>query len=112
MPDEHDKVVLDLLFCMAAFHGLAKLRMHTGALLKLLEDASDALGAQLRYFKRTTCNAYYGEQTFEVVRGGRRRKAGEWCSKMVNPTELHASARNGRRACTTGTVQFADIQVA
>ena len=71
--NEHDRIVLDVLFCMAAFHGLAKLRMHTSASLKLLKEALDALGAQLCYFKQIICNAYYGEQTFEVIRGGRRR---------------------------------------
>lgn len=65
LPDEHNKIVLDLLFIMAHWHGLAKLRMHSDLTLQILDQQTTDLGEQLRQFKNKVCAAY---QTQELNR--------------------------------------------
>lgn len=78
LPPEHDKVIMDLLFCLAEWHALAKLRLHTSTTLDLLDDATRELGSNLRRFKRDTCEAFDTRELpkEEAARGRRlRRKA-------------------------------------
>ncbi|EJD46195.1 hypothetical protein AURDEDRAFT_164853 [Auricularia subglabra TFB-10046 SS5] len=58
LPPEHDAVVMNLLYILAEWHGLAKLRMHTDATLDALDTATTDLCNQLRNFVSTTCAAY------------------------------------------------------
>jgi hypothetical protein len=62
LPAGHDQTVLDLLFILAKWHALAKLRLHTETTLKLLRDATVELGDQLRKFRDTTCSHFYTEE--------------------------------------------------
>lgn len=57
-PAEHDDIIRILLFRLAEWHALAKLRLHTDDLLELLDHALKTLAAQLRKFERITCNAF------------------------------------------------------
>ncbi len=58
LPAPHDDIIMDLLFVLATWHGLAKLRMHTADTLSLLKITTTNLGIMLRKFKRVTCEAY------------------------------------------------------
>ena len=57
-PSEHNQVIQTLLFQLAQWHALAKLRLHTDHSLKLLDEASRLLGGQLRKFQDFTCTAF------------------------------------------------------
>lgn len=70
LPDFHNRVVLDLLFLMAHWHSLAKLRLHTDDTLDHLDKLTTALGEQLRTFQKKTCSAF---QTTELPRETRAR---------------------------------------
>ncbi len=74
LPSPHNEIVLDLLFSLAMWHGLAKLRMHTDETLTLFEDATTTLGAALRRFKRTTCEVYYTREIDTKSLGGKKSK--------------------------------------
>ncbi|KAF7302011.1 hypothetical protein MIND_00767500 [Mycena indigotica] len=67
-------VIQDLLFSMAYFHALAKLRMHTDATLERLREATKDLGYQLCRFAKSTCEHFV---TKELPReeAARRKKA-------------------------------------
>ena len=85
LPPKHDEIVQTLLFCLAEWQALAKLRLHTEDTLALLRQALRQLGAQTRKFQRVTCQAF---QTKELpqesaeqhrkemadVQSGQRRK--------------------------------------
>ncbi len=43
---------------MAEWHALAKLRMHTGTSLKLLEELTTELGQLFRIFRHLTCTQF------------------------------------------------------
>ncbi|KAJ2911509.1 hypothetical protein MD484_g8905, partial [Candolleomyces efflorescens] len=51
----HDDRVVELLFTMAHWHALAKLRMHTDHTLSILDALTTDLGSQLRQFVSTMC---------------------------------------------------------
>jgi hypothetical protein len=50
--------VLELLFTMAHWNGLAKLRMHSDLTLDIMDQATSAVGDQFRAFKANVCSAY------------------------------------------------------
>lgn len=71
--EPHNKIILDLLFSLAIWHSLAKLRMHNDSTLKHFEDETQTIGKQLRHFKQTTCSAFRTrELPSEVRKRGRK----------------------------------------
>lgn len=65
---------MDLLFVMAHWHGLAKLRLHTDETLDLLDELTSDLGDRLRAFDKKTCAAF---QTQELPKETRARNREE-----------------------------------
>jgi len=57
-PPGHDEEIQTLLFRLAQWHALAKLRLHTDHSLDLLDKATRLLGDQLRNFQQFTCTAF------------------------------------------------------
>lgn len=74
---------MTLLFRLAEWHALAKLRLHTDATLDTMDDATVKLGHQMRKFENTTCNAF---QTYELDREVQARTHTKG-SKQVGNTE-------------------------
>ncbi|KZV97074.1 hypothetical protein EXIGLDRAFT_608534, partial [Exidia glandulosa HHB12029] len=70
----HDEVVHDVLFSMAEWHALAKLRMHTEETLKALEDETVTLTTLLRKFVDITCAAFNASE-LPRERAARLRRA-------------------------------------
>jgi hypothetical protein len=58
LPEPHNRNVLELLFVMAHWHGLAKLRAHNDLTLKVLDEVTKLLGVKLRAFSQKTCPAF------------------------------------------------------
>lgn len=56
--EPHNSTVQDLLYVMAYWHGLAKLRMHTDSSLKTLDTVTTTLGDALRFFADETCRHF------------------------------------------------------
>jgi hypothetical protein len=50
--------VSDLLFKLATWHGLAKLRLHTESTIRALDTSTTRLGKLLQHFATSTCKAY------------------------------------------------------
>jgi hypothetical protein len=63
--------VLDLIFILAQWHALAKLRQHTDVLLDILESTTKDLGQRLRDFESETCSAF---ETRELKREAEARQ--------------------------------------
>ena len=51
----HDNIVRELLFELATWHGLAKLRLHTDTTINSLEHSTQRLGQAIRKFESETC---------------------------------------------------------
>ena len=56
--EPHNTSVMELLFTMAHWHGLAKLHMHHNLLLNLLDNETKAFGTRLRKFSQRTYAAF------------------------------------------------------
>lgn len=65
---------MDLLFEMATWHFLAKLRLHTESTIMALETSTTRLGTAFRKFASTTCEAYVTKDlpSEEAARGRRQ----------------------------------------
>jgi hypothetical protein len=58
LPEPHNQKILELLFVMAHWHGLAKLRLHTDPTLDIMDSVTVSLGTKLRHFAKVICPAY------------------------------------------------------
>ncbi|KAJ7105540.1 hypothetical protein C8R44DRAFT_639201, partial [Mycena epipterygia] len=85
LDEPHNKVVLDLLFTLAYWHALAKLRLHTDFTVGQLQKITTLLGSQLRYFTKVTCACFVTKELprEEAARG--RRNAKKASAKKVPP---------------------------
>ncbi|KAH9004426.1 hypothetical protein EDB84DRAFT_1573164 [Lactarius hengduanensis] len=83
LDDKNNKVILNLLFELATWHALAKLRLHTESTVCELESSTTRLGRILRKFARSTCEEFitFDLPSEEAARG--RRKAAR---ATKNPT--------------------------
>ena len=50
--------MITLIYRLAEWHSLAKLRMHTDATITHLENATKMLGSELRHFRKHTCSTF------------------------------------------------------
>jgi hypothetical protein len=73
LPEPHNSYVLKLLFELAHWHGLAKLRMHTDRTLDILSCVTTSLGHSLRTFEEKTCAAFETRE-LERERAARQRR--------------------------------------
>jgi hypothetical protein len=72
LPEPHNKRLLKLLFDLAHWHGLAKLRMHTDVTLGILSQVTTSLGNSFRDFQEKTC-ATFQTRELERERAARER---------------------------------------
>lgn len=77
LPEPHNKIVIDLLFILAHWHGLAKLRMHSDLTLDILDQQTTELGEHLRHFKAKVCTAYATHELDREANARSRRQAKE-----------------------------------
>jgi hypothetical protein len=83
----HERVIQDLLFTLASWHGLAKLRMHTDATLEHLDQLTTKLGQAIRKFSSVTCQAFVTRELPRETVARARRQA-----KQSNCKEAGVSA--------------------
>ena len=91
MPDEDDKIVLTLLFELATFHALAKLRLHTETTILDLECSTTRLGECMRKFERDVCSKYDTKDLPSELVARTRRQQRKAAQKPTTPT----SAKKG-----------------
>lgn len=64
-----------MLFRLAEWHALAKLRMHTESTLSRMEAVTTILGRELRKFAKTTCSAFSTVELPKEAAARSRRRA-------------------------------------
>ncbi|KAI0369443.1 hypothetical protein BV20DRAFT_946216 [Pilatotrama ljubarskyi] len=62
LPPRYNKIILDMIFVLATWHALAKLRLHSESTLRVLEQTTTALGQVLRAFARDVCVNYHTKE--------------------------------------------------
>ncbi|TRM55442.1 hypothetical protein BD626DRAFT_596884 [Schizophyllum amplum] len=90
---------MDLLFVLATWHALAKLRLHTPTTLNDLDKETSTLGKVARQFKSVVCSAF---QTKELPRetAARARRATAVSSKR-NATKSRINVGKGKARAAT-----------
>ncbi|KAI0737525.1 hypothetical protein C8Q80DRAFT_1115077 [Daedaleopsis nitida] len=58
LPPQYNRPVLKLIFVLATWHALAKLRLHTTTTLAFFDQTTRTLGATMRTFARDVCTAF------------------------------------------------------
>ena len=58
LPPAHEEILMDLLFELATWHALVKLRLHTESTVVALEHSTQRLGKAIRTFKEKLCAEY------------------------------------------------------
>lgn len=109
LPEPHNKVVLDLLFLMAHWHGLAKLRLHTDYTLAHLGTVTTELGEQLRIFKRKTCSAYKTGELPRETAARKRRKNRKSQSKNAATSKVKPTPSKPGLESTTSKLESMPI---
>ena len=89
LPEPHNSVVLNLLYLLFHWHGLAKLRLHTDETLQVMEGVTQSLGNALHKFSSNTCTAF---TTHELKR--------ETLSRHRRKTQASSSAASTRTSST------------
>ena len=90
LPEPHNTVILELLYLLCHWHGLAKLRLHTNETLQIMDDVTSSLGNTLRKFGSNTCAAF---STHELKR--------EALCRHCRKTQAHSSVKSTLTNSTT-----------
>jgi hypothetical protein len=88
-------MLLNLLFELATWHGLAKLRMHTDTTLGFLDTSTTRLGQYLRQFMSETAKKFMTRDlpSEEAARGRRKARA---AAKGGNATSSRTSTSRAK----------------
>ncbi|KAI0634460.1 hypothetical protein C8Q77DRAFT_1217600 [Trametes polyzona] len=105
IPSPHNESILTLLYHMAYWHALAKMRMHTDTSLSLLDNSTIILGHHLRYFAYTTCAAFDTKETASEYSTRLRANA----RHAAQPTAPRAAS--SIRTATAGTAATTSSRV-
>lgn len=74
-PQSCEKTIQDLLFILATWHALAKLRMHTSSSLSFFEQCTKRLGQVIRHFHDHVCPKFKTRDTPQEAAAKLRRDA-------------------------------------
>jgi hypothetical protein len=84
---------MKLLFTMAHWHALAKLRMHNDLSLDIMDTVTVSLGKALRTFRDTTCSVFHTKELRREYDARIRREAKKSASKSHSaPDETLATS--------------------
>ncbi|RPD63598.1 hypothetical protein L227DRAFT_584613 [Lentinus tigrinus ALCF2SS1-6] len=87
----YDRLIMKLLFVLATWHALAKLRLHSDPTLTFFEQLTQILGAVMRAFVRQVCSAYMTKELPSETLARQRRSAAKANARNAVPTELQAA---------------------
>src|SRR6266550_2122261 len=85
-PGVHNDILMDLLFELATWHALAKLRLHTESTIMALEHSTRRLGKAIRAFEEKLCAEYVAKElpAEDAPRAKGKAKAGKTDQDDVN----------------------------
>ncbi|KAI0365930.1 hypothetical protein BV20DRAFT_953323, partial [Pilatotrama ljubarskyi] len=86
LPQRDDQTVSDLLYELANWHALAKLRLHTEVTLAIFRTATGHMTEAMRHFAGTTCERY---ETHELAKEADARVRRQEKQGMDTPDRAH-----------------------
>jgi len=87
-PEPHDSIITGLLYTLATWHALAKLRLHTKWSVAYLEAVTKGLSSKLRAFVKSTCDVDETRELPRKVAARGRRKSALAARKPVKPRKM------------------------
>jgi len=93
LPEPHNRIVTELLFTLAHWHALAKLRMHNDLTLNIMDATTVSLGEKLRKFSQKTCPAF-GTKELSQEYNARMRKDAKVACKTRTRKQADTSSNN------------------
>ena len=100
---------MTLLYRLAEWHALAKLRMHTDPTLDLLDSITTILGRKLREFRRIVCTAYLTKDLPRERAARQRKKQRDQAKTAENSTsDVHDSSSKAKSSSMQTSTSQAD----
>ncbi|KAJ7097121.1 hypothetical protein B0H15DRAFT_920861 [Mycena belliarum] len=99
LPEPWNGEILDMLFTLAEWHSLGKLKMHTNGSIALLKTATKEVGRLLRRFQKKVCAAYPNTKELpseEAARGRRQAKKATTAGKGKQRAAPGTTTRNAK----------------
>ncbi|KAI0324055.1 hypothetical protein GY45DRAFT_1263589 [Cubamyces sp. BRFM 1775] len=91
LPAAHDRIIRRMLFQLATWHALAKLRLHSDSTLSVFENVTSSLGEAMRAFASKVCPAYDTRELDKEVAARQRRKGRKTTrGKVTEPSHNRA----------------------
>ncbi|KAG8703740.1 hypothetical protein FRC08_002657 [Ceratobasidium sp. 394] len=107
LPEACDDQAQKLLYLFAQWHGLAKLRLHTEATLKLLKQATTQFGEAIREFAVLTKDLDVRETPKEYARRKKQAEAARTRSKKLKRSAPSTDVETeGRQRCTLNLLTY------
>ena len=104
LPEPYNTQICRLLFSLAHWHGMAKLRMQHDLTLKHMDAVTTSLGDQLREFCQTSSSDFATRELQREanarVRRENRKKTANFHSVTTEDSTSASGAQNARRAKT------------
>ena len=95
---------MTLLYRLAEWHALAKLRMHTDDTLSLLDSITVILGRELRRFRRIVCSAYSTKDLPKEDAARQRKKQRDQAKTTTNTaSSTRSSSSKATKSSSTQT---------
>ncbi|ETW82715.1 hypothetical protein HETIRDRAFT_315304, partial [Heterobasidion irregulare TC 32-1] len=88
----HNRLLMDLLFELATWHALAKLRLHTDTTLTFFEQVTTSLGVLIRKFVLVTC-AHFDTKELPSEEAARGRREAAIAQKTAQTTSVSPAVR-------------------
>jgi hypothetical protein len=95
LPEPHNQTIAELLFVMAHWHAMAKLRMHNDLTLAVMDAVTVSLGKKLRAFTENTCPAFATKELHKEYNARLRREAKKAASNASNNHATYGSETIG-----------------
>jgi hypothetical protein len=93
LPSPHNEIVTTLLFELATWHALAKLRLHTDTTLGLLTTSTIRLGKNVRTFLAKTCTCFNTTELPQEESARRRQMTATQLSRK----QMAGTANTGKK---------------
>ena len=93
----HDNIIRELLFELAMWHALAKLRLHTDTTISSLEHSTKRLGAAIRNFELETCSQLEARDLPSEDAARARRQAAKLAAGKTTHESVSSKAKKPRK---------------
>jgi hypothetical protein len=105
-PQSCEKTILDLLFMLATWHVLAKLRLHTTSSLSFFEQCTKQFGKVIRYFNDHICPRYRTHDTPQEAAAKSHRDAARTAKNGADKGDPNSKKKSSEQTFSLETYKL------